>query len=129
MATKYCIYKKSWGDIEAWEYIDDLEEACQYWYVRDVIEMILNKSKVSSAGISHHNWLLCPKTTPIFFTYSLRFSQGIILTILHFPDVGVRMPLKIFIVVYLPAPFGPMQPIISPFSTLKVMSLIASIIL
>ena len=38
MATKYCIYKKSWGDIEAWEYIDDLEEACQYWYIRDVIE-------------------------------------------------------------------------------------------
>lgn len=38
MKTKYCIYKKSWGDIEAWEYIDDLEEACQYWYVRDVIE-------------------------------------------------------------------------------------------
>ena len=38
MATKYCIYKKSWGDIEAWEYIDDLEEACSYWYIRDVIE-------------------------------------------------------------------------------------------
>ena len=38
MKTKYCIYKKPWGDIEAWEYIDDLEEACEYWYIRDVIE-------------------------------------------------------------------------------------------
>ena len=38
MKTKYCIYKKSCGDIEAWEYIDDLEEACEYWYIRDVIE-------------------------------------------------------------------------------------------
>ncbi len=38
MKTKYCIYRKSWGDIEAWEYIDDLEEACSYWYIRDVIE-------------------------------------------------------------------------------------------
>jgi hypothetical protein len=36
--AKYCIYKKSWGDIEAWEYIDDVEEACQYWYIRDVIK-------------------------------------------------------------------------------------------
>jgi hypothetical protein len=38
MSTKYCIYQKSWGDIEAWEYIDDIEEACQYWYIRDIIE-------------------------------------------------------------------------------------------
>ena len=33
MKTKYCIYKKPWGDIEAWEYIDNLEEACEYWYI------------------------------------------------------------------------------------------------
>lgn len=38
MKTKYCIYKKSWGDIEAWEYIDDVKEACEYWYIRDVIK-------------------------------------------------------------------------------------------
>ena len=38
MKTKYCIYKKPWDDIEAWEYIDDVEEACQYWYVRDMIK-------------------------------------------------------------------------------------------
>ena len=38
MKTKYCIYRKPWGDIEAWEYIDDLEEAYEYWYIRDVIE-------------------------------------------------------------------------------------------
>lgn len=38
MATKYCIYKKPWGDVEAWEYIDDLEEAMSYWYVRMAID-------------------------------------------------------------------------------------------
>lgn len=34
MKKKYCIYRKSWGDIEAWEYIDDLEEAKSYWYIQ-----------------------------------------------------------------------------------------------
>lgn len=34
MSNKYCIYKKPWGDIECWKYIDDLEEALSYWYVR-----------------------------------------------------------------------------------------------
>lgn len=38
MSKKYCIYKKPWGDIEAWEYIDDLDEALSYWYVRHAIE-------------------------------------------------------------------------------------------
>ncbi len=38
MSNKYCIYKKPWGDIEAWEYIDDLEEAMKYWYVRMAID-------------------------------------------------------------------------------------------
>ena len=38
MSNKYCIYKKPWGDIECWEYIDDLEEAMQYWYVRYAID-------------------------------------------------------------------------------------------
>ena len=37
MKTKYCIYKKPWGDIEAWEYIDDLDEAMSYWYIADAI--------------------------------------------------------------------------------------------
>lgn len=36
--SKYCIYKKPWGDIEAWEYIDDLEEAMSYWFVRMAID-------------------------------------------------------------------------------------------
>jgi hypothetical protein len=36
--TKYCIYKKPWGDIEVWEYIDDLEEAMSYWFVRMAID-------------------------------------------------------------------------------------------
>jgi hypothetical protein len=34
MSNKYCIYKRPWGDIEAWEYIDDLEEAMKFWYIR-----------------------------------------------------------------------------------------------
>ena len=38
MSTKYCIYKKPWGDIEAWEYIDDLDEAMSFWYVRHAID-------------------------------------------------------------------------------------------
>lgn len=38
MSNKYCIYKKPWGDIECWEYIDNLTEAIQYWYIRDAID-------------------------------------------------------------------------------------------
>jgi hypothetical protein len=38
MSNKYCIYKKPWGDIEAWEYINDLKEAVSYWYVRDAMD-------------------------------------------------------------------------------------------
>lgn len=38
MSTKYCIYKKPWGDIECWEYIDDLDEAMKFWYVRYAID-------------------------------------------------------------------------------------------
>ena len=38
MSNKYCIYKRPWGDVEAWEYIDNLEEAMEYWYVRMAIE-------------------------------------------------------------------------------------------
>ena len=38
MKKKYCIYKKPWGDVEAWEYIDDLDEAMEYWYVRIAID-------------------------------------------------------------------------------------------
>jgi hypothetical protein len=38
MSNKYCIYKKPWGDIECWEYIDDLDEAMSFWYVRDAID-------------------------------------------------------------------------------------------
>ena len=38
MSNKYCIYKKPWGDIECWQYIDDLEEALQYWYIKLAID-------------------------------------------------------------------------------------------
>lgn len=36
--NKYCIYKKPEGDIECWEYIDDIEEAEEYWYVKYAID-------------------------------------------------------------------------------------------
>ena len=60
MSKKYCIYKKPWGDIEAWEYIDDLDKAMQYWYVR----MSLDKYGVegtmpvcmNKAGGYHQFW-------------------------------------------------------------------------
>src|SRR5690242_697325 len=35
------------------------------------------------------------------------------------PDVGARYPVIIFIVVDLPAPFGPRKPSTSPFGTIK----------
>jgi hypothetical protein len=37
MSNKYCIYNR-YNDIEVWEYIDDLEEACSYWYVKQAID-------------------------------------------------------------------------------------------
>lgn len=37
--AKYCVYDKGNAHpIEVWEYIDDLEEALQYWYVRQAIK-------------------------------------------------------------------------------------------
>ena len=36
--NKYCIYKKSDGDIEVWKYIEDIEEVESIWYIRDAIE-------------------------------------------------------------------------------------------
>ena len=35
--TKYVIYKKSYGTVEAWEYVDSIEEASEYWYIKDAI--------------------------------------------------------------------------------------------
>src|SRR4030067_2283021 len=43
------------------------------------------------------------------------------------PDVGVRRVQRIFMVVVLPAPFGPRKPNSSPFLTLKETSLTAVI--
>lgn len=39
MTRKFAIYDKGPNySIEAWEYIDDLDTACKYWYVRDAID-------------------------------------------------------------------------------------------
>ena len=41
------------------------------------------------------------------------------------PAVGVRAPVSIFIVVVLPAPLGPKKPVISPFSSWKLIAFTA----
>ena len=41
------------------------------------------------------------------------------------PEVAGRYPVRILMVVDLPAPFGPRNPMISPFGTVKLMSLTA----
>ena len=35
---KYCIYKNPNGELEVWEYIDDIEEANKYWYVKQFLD-------------------------------------------------------------------------------------------
>ena len=36
--SKYCIYKNPDESIEAWKYIDDIDEAMEYWYVAESIQ-------------------------------------------------------------------------------------------
>ena len=71
-------------------------------------------SNESITGTSHQSCERCPKTTPICRTCSFRFFHGVSPLITHSPLSGVNMPLIIFIVLLLPAPFGPIYPIISP---------------
>ena len=50
----------------------------------------------------------CPNTTPMLRVSATRSRDGSIPATLTRPEVGTRMPVSIFTVVDLPAPFGPM---------------------
>src|SRR3989344_1083774 len=69
--------------------------------------------------MSHHNCSFCPKTTPICFTYFILSFQGINPRTLTSPELGNKTPDNAFIAVLFPAPFGPINPNISPSSTSK----------
>src|ERR1700742_4631384 len=56
---------------------------------------------------------------------SIEFSKTSKPAILALPEVAGRKLVSIFIVVLLPAPFGPRKPTISPFSTSKFRLLMA----
>ena len=62
----------------------------------------------SITAMSHQSWVRCPKTTPIVFTYCVRWRNGTKPLMKNSPLVGTRMPVSILIVVDFPAPFGPM---------------------
>ena len=93
-----------------------------------ILYIALNSLYVSITGISHHNWLFCPNTTPIFLEISFRLSCGHLPKIFISPILGAIMPVNSFIVVDLPAPFGPIYPTISPCFISNDTSLIALII-
>jgi hypothetical protein len=58
--------------------------------------------------MSHQSCVLCPKTTPMVATYRVRSRNGTNPLQTTSPDVGVRIPVSILIVVDLPAPLAPM---------------------
>src|SRR5947209_15713061 len=70
----------------------------------------------SMRGKSHHSCERWPKTTPMRLASSLRWRRGLSPATLTVPPLGWRMPVSILMVVDLPAPFGPINPIISPRS-------------
>src|SRR5579885_280203 len=68
------------------------------------------------SGRSHHNCVLCPKTSPMRRANSRRWETGLNPATRTAPPLGTRIPVSILIVVDFPAPFGPIRPIISPRS-------------
>ena len=62
----------------------------------------------SITAMSHQSWVRWPKTTPMVFTYDVRWRQGTKPLITISPRTGTRMPVSILMVVDFPAPFGPM---------------------
>ena len=75
MKKKYCIYKKPWGDIEAWEYIDDLEEAMSYWYIRMSIDKYGVEGTMPVCIISSGHQSALPLSSPILGLHSLRIMN------------------------------------------------------
>ncbi len=70
--------------------------------------MSRSSRKDSITGTSHHSWLRWPKTTPSRATWRFRSVQGVRPSTVQAPLSGRRMPLRILMVVLLPAPLGPM---------------------
>ena len=64
--------------------------------------------KDSSNGRSHHSAERCPNTTPILRASTLRSGTGRSPQVRTLPEVGVRMPETILMVVDFPEPFAPM---------------------
>ena len=64
--------------------------------------------KDSRSGRSHQSCERWPKTTPTRRATPMRSRIGSIPQVRTRPDVGLRMPVSILIVVDLPAPFAPM---------------------
>src|SRR3954470_9558562 len=79
--------------------------------------MTFSKRKLSRAGISQRICGFCPNTTPMFCASRRRSRQGTTPSVSTRPALGTRMPVSIFTVVDLPAPFSPMSPTLSPRST------------
>ncbi|CAM5683478.1 hypothetical protein SVIOM74S_03710 [Streptomyces violarus] len=79
----------------------------------------------SRTGRSHHSCVRCPNTAPTLRALRSRLRYGTTPATRASPDVGVRMPVSILMVVDLPAPFGPSRASSSPGDTSKVMSVTA----
>jgi hypothetical protein len=62
----------------------------------------------STTAMSHQSCVRWPNTAPIVRVYAERSRAGMKPFTRTSPEVGVRMPVSIFTVVDLPAPFAPM---------------------
>ena len=79
-----------------------------------ILYIFLISLKDSITGKSHHSCVFWPNTAPIFLLFSILFWLGFKLSTTTSPEVGVKSPVSILIVVDFPAPFSPMYPISSP---------------
>ena len=79
----------------------------------------LNKINVSEGVSSKNSWLFCPITTAYLFLNSFSSLLGEYPNTERFPELGAIIPVSIFISVVFPAPFRPISPINSPFSTVR----------
>jgi hypothetical protein len=66
--------------------------------------------------MSHKSWGFWPNTTPMSSASFFLSRQGSRPSVCAVPELGTRIPVSIFSVVDLPAPFSPMNPTLSPRS-------------
>src|SRR5215472_3715438 len=83
------------------------------------------RSRLARTGRWYQSCDRCPKTMPICPASWRRCRQGTSLATSAWPEVGSRMPVRIFSVVDLPAPLGPMKATRSPAAISKERSLTA----